>query len=444
MFRPMFGIVSKLSIFVSCIVIVACSSSTTPSSPAAPSTSMPAASTSPTAGNSSGATIYGTVATTALGPARVSTRSVGMTVSITGTSIVTSVGADGSFTLAGVPPGSAELHFSGGSTDARGTLSGIVDQARITISVVISGGIAQLNVQTSEAEGTISGLTGACPAMTFMIGTTKVSTDSTTIFDGGTCQQLANGGKAEVKGAKQADGSIKAARVSVEEAPQPEPTEVEGTISGLTGACPAVTFMIGTTKVVTDSTTTFAGGTCQQLANGGKADVRGTRQPDGSIKAAKVSVEETPHPEPAEVEGTISGLAGACPAVTFMVGTTKVVTDSTTMFSDGTCQQLANGRKTEVTGSKQPDGSIKATRVSVEEVPQPEPTEVDGKISGLAGACPSVTFTIGTTKVSTDATTKFSDGTCQQLANGGKVEVKGAKQPDGSIKASELSLDRVD
>jgi hypothetical protein len=366
MFRPMFGIVSRLSIFVLCAAIVACSSNTTPSSPAAPSTSLPAASTSPTTGSSSGATIYGTVATTALGPARVSTRSVGMTVSITGTSIATSVGADGSFTLAGVPPGSAELHFSGGGTDARGTLSGIADQAQITISVVINGGVAQLNVQTSEAEGTISGLTGACPTLTFMIGSTKVSTDATTTFDGGTCQQLANGGNADVKGAKQPDGSIKATRVSVEETPQPEPTEVEGTISGLTGACPAVTFMIGTTKVTTDSTTTFAGGACQQLANGGKADVRGAKQPDGSIKAARVSVEEVPKPEPTEVEGTISGLTGACPAVSFMIGTTKVSTDSTTKFSDGTCQQLANGGKVEVKGSKQPDGSIKASELRLD------------------------------------------------------------------------------
>jgi hypothetical protein len=150
-------------------------------------------------------------------------------------------------------------------------------------------------------------------------------------------------------------------------------------------------------------------------------------------------------------EGTISGLTGACPAVTFMssmtrvltmISMTRVLTDSTTTFFDGTCQQLANGGKAEVRGAKQPDGSIKATRVSVEEVRKPGPTEVDGTISGLAGACPAVTFTIGTTKVSTDSTTRFSDGTCQQLANGGKVEVKGSKQPDGSIKASELSLDR--
>ena len=137
--------------------------------------------------------------------------------SVTGTGIAATVGADGSFTLAGVPPGSVELHFSGGGTDALGTLSGVVDHEQITISVVINGGMAQFNVQSHEAEGIIGGLTGACPAVTFMLGTTKVSTDATTMSSDGTCKQLANGKKVEVKGSKQPDGSVKASNVSLDD-----------------------------------------------------------------------------------------------------------------------------------------------------------------------------------------------------------------------------------
>jgi len=287
----MFRIVSRLSMFVLCVTLVACGSKNS-SSPTAPSTSLPSASTSPILGASSGATIHGTVATAALGPAQISTRGAALTVSVTGTGIAATVGADGSFTLAGVPQGSVELHFSGGGTDARGTLSGVVDHEQITISVVINGGMAQFNVQSNEAEGIIGGLTGACPAVTFMLGTTKVLTDSTTTFSDGTCQQLANGGKADVKGVKQADGSIRATKVSVEDVPEPEPKEVDGTISGLMGACPAVTFTIGTTKVSTDATTMFSDGTCKQLANGKKVEVKGSKQPDGSIKASNVSLDD--------------------------------------------------------------------------------------------------------------------------------------------------------
>ena len=210
-----------------------------------------------------------------------------MTVSVTGTSITSTIGGDGSFTLTGVPPGSVELHFSGGGVDARGMLGGLVDHEQVTVTVTIIGSSAQFNVQIAEAEGTISGLMGACPAITFSVGATLVSTDASTTFTDGTCQQLANGGKAEVKGVKQPDGSIRATKIEVENAAPPaQPpanpvAEREGIISGLTGVCPAVSFMIGTTKVSTDLTTQFSDGTCAQLANGKKAEVKGSLQADG-------------------------------------------------------------------------------------------------------------------------------------------------------------------
>ena len=297
-----------------------------------------------------------------------------MTVSVTGTSITSTVGGDGSFTLTGVPPGSVELHFSGGGVDARGTLSGLIDQEQVTVTVTITGGTAQFNVQTSEAEGTISGLTGTCPVVTFSAGTTVVSTDATTTFTGGTCLQLANGGKADVKGVKQPDGSIKATKVNVEDAAPPTnpAAELEGTISGLTGVCPAVAFTIGTTKISTDLTTKFSGSTCLQLANGKKADVKGSVQADGSIKATSVESDgggdgEGDHSGGAEAQGKIAGLTGLCPAISFTVGTTTVTTDVTTSFSQGSCLQLTNGKQVEVKGTKQTDGSIKASEVSLDD-----------------------------------------------------------------------------
>jgi hypothetical protein len=313
-----------------------------------------------------------------------------MTVSVTGTSIISTVGNDGSFTLTAVPPGLVELHFSGGGVDARGTLS-VVDHEQVTVTVTITGGSAQFNVQTAEAEGTISGLTGACPAITFSVGAFLVSTDANTTFSDGACQQLANGGKAEVKGVKQADGSIKATKVEMENAPPPaQPpvnpvAELEGTIGGLTGVCPVVSFTIGTTKVSTDLTTKFSDGTCVQLANGKKAEVKGSPLADGSIKATSVESsgggddngggddqggggdDGDHHSGGAEVDGRLSGLTGLCPVISFTVGATKVTTDQTTSFSGGSCQKLTNGKPVEVTGTKQTDGSIKASKVNLDD-----------------------------------------------------------------------------
>ena len=53
--------------------------------------------------------------------------------------------------------------------------------------------------------------------------------------------------------------------------------------------------------------------------------------------------------------------------------------------------------------------------------------EVEGRIADFSGAagCPIATFTIGSTKVQTDGSTRFKDVACAGLANGLKVEVEG-------------------
>ena len=147
----------------------------------------------------------------------------------------------------------------------------------------------------SEIEGTISGISAVsgCPVVTFMIGTTQVTTSATTTFDDVTCATLANGALVEVEGAKQADGSIVATRVEAEAGPD----EVTGTVFEFSGAasCPAATFKVGpvlslATAVTLTPTTTFSGVTCAAIANGAMVEIEGTKQVDGSITAANVEL----------------------------------------------------------------------------------------------------------------------------------------------------------
>ena len=65
--------------------------------------------------------------------------------------------------------------------------------------------------------------------------------------------------------------------------------------------------------------------------------------------------------------------------------------------------------------------------------------EAEGVVSGLAGRCPAITFTVGTLKVTASATTVFRHGGCAAVLNGARVEVKGAVQSDGSLAASRIS-----
>ena len=222
--------------------------------------------------------------------------------------------------------------------------------------------------QEAEVEGVVSATTGTCPSLTFMVGTTKVATNGATTFRDGTCTDVKDGARVEVKGTRQADGSVLATRVELKQAQAQQEAEVEGVVSGSTGTCPAVTFMVNTTKVTTNSATAFRVGTCADATkNGARVEVKGAKQADGSILATRVELKQAQAQQEAEVKGAVSGSTGSCPAVTFMVNTTKVTTNSATAFRDGTCADTTkNGARVEVKGTRQTDGSILATRVELD------------------------------------------------------------------------------
>lgn len=69
-----------------------------------------------------------------------------------------------------------------------------------------------------ELNGTIAGLssTSLCPAISFTVSSTTVTTNASTEFKGASCSQLANGQRVEVKGTKQSNGSVLAIRVEAE------------------------------------------------------------------------------------------------------------------------------------------------------------------------------------------------------------------------------------
>ena len=93
---------------------------------------------------------------------------------------------------------------------------------------------------------------------------------------------------------------------------------------------------------------------------------------------------------------------------------TLVRTSSATVFDDGGCPALRNGDRVRVDGVRQPDGSVLASEVEVDEIPV-DPRDDDGDdddrddddgevhpegvLTGLGGACPNVTFRVSATLV---------------------------------------------
>lgn len=150
----------------------------------------------------------------------------------------------------------------------------------------IRGAVAGLGTQPN------AGCTATPAGLTFTVGTspaTTVKTNASTVFDGVTCANLANGNIVEVEGTTQADGSILAKEVELEGGPN----EVEGKITSVdaTTSCPTRAFFIGTQKVTTTGSTTYSGSgapACGDLAVNKKVEVEGTLQGDGSITAAVI------------------------------------------------------------------------------------------------------------------------------------------------------------
>jgi Domain of unknown function (DUF5666) len=76
---------------------------------------------------------------------------------------------------------------------------------------------------------------------------------------------------------------------------------------------------------------------------------------------------------------------------------------------------------------------------------QPNAAELEGRINAgsLAGSCAAhnLSFTVGTTKVVTNASTQFKDARCDALQGNSEVEVKGTRQSDRSILAASVEGD---
>ncbi len=65
------------------------------------------------------------------------------------------------------------------------------------------------------------------------------------------------------------------------------------------------------------------------------------------------------------IDGTIATLLGRCPGVTVVVHTTIVVADGDTSYSKGACKDLRILLEVSVTGTVQPDHTVKATRIEI-------------------------------------------------------------------------------
>jgi len=236
--------------------------------------------------------------------------------------------------------------------------------------------------------------------------------------------------------------------------------ELNGIVTGLGGQCPAISFSVSGSPVMTSATTTFDDGACSTIKNGDQLEVEGVKQANNVVMASRVEKknaddvddddDDNPNvPGRVELKGMVAGRTGACPSITFSVGSSTVMTNASTTFDDGTCSTVQNGDQVEVEGVRQANGVVLASRVEKKNQDNDDDEDDDndnrhggearleGTIGGFGGACPSVTFTVSGSTVSTSASTRFDDA-CGSLKNGDRVEVKGIRQTNNVVAASRV------
>jgi hypothetical protein len=146
-----------------------------------------------------------------------------------------------------------------------------------------------------------------------------------------------------------------------------------------------------------------------------------------------------------EIEGRIESIEGGTLRVagrTVTVGASTVIRHGDTAM---TLSQLAVGQRVHVKGTVNGTGTTAttaATLIIVQNMNTSIPANLEGTVSDLTGTASAFQFRIGSSAVRGNAATEFKGGkspSFSELANGGKVHVKGSMQ-NGFVQAESVTL----
>jgi hypothetical protein len=351
--------------------------------------------TAPAPAGTTGASITGSVlsgSSSAMTAVSTGQAIPGLTVTVAGTSIASGLDATGRFHLTGVPSGDIQLQFSG---PASGTIpvGGVKPTESITLVVSVTSSsvtlesAARTGAGEEELEGRIESLPPTMGAGSLKVaGRTVTTNTSTQIRHGSTpvdFDDLEVGYRVHVKGSP-SGSSLLATSIFVqnthtnlpedeedeqedEDEEQDESASIHGTLTSIGGTSPTLQLMVGTTTVRTSSITVVRRrGDVQTLAElriGMDLHVVGDRQPDGSLDARMIQINDDEAGAEAEIQGAAGGVSGTCPNLTFGINGYTVRTNGSTTFTGGTCATMKSGLKVKVKGISQADNSILATSV---------------------------------------------------------------------------------
>jgi hypothetical protein len=143
--------------------------------------------------------------------------------------------------------------------------------------------------------------------------------------------------------------------------------EGEGIITGLKDAtsCPTLTFFIGSKSIDVTTDTVIEGGTCADLTIGKRVHVVGEMLGD-DVAASQIQIQsDSPGHPVVEGNGRVTRIvSSSCPSLVFMAEDVWTVTlTASTTFVNGTCADIAVGKKVGVKGTVTGDHEVLATQI---------------------------------------------------------------------------------
>jgi hypothetical protein len=281
---------------------VACSGGGSPSSPTGPA----GGSTTSTTTVAGGATVRGVVETSTAGAASIGDvhalgAASGVHVTVVGTALGTTTDASGQFELRGVPAGRVQLRFEASGIDARLEIEGVTEGQSLNVNVhVSSSGAFLAETEDHRNETSLRGKVDAVSGARLTVLGRVVQTDGLTEFLGrsNTRASLGDvrvGQLVEIEGTNQADGTLYARKVKLEDSAGSQAPESElnfvGSIQGLSPLTVAGRRVDtdGSTRVLDRKNAAIA---LSALKVGDKVEIEGTARGDGSVLAKKIKLQD--------------------------------------------------------------------------------------------------------------------------------------------------------
>ncbi|GBC84321.1 hypothetical protein HRbin11_00746 [bacterium HR11] len=393
-------------------------------------------------------------------------------VTVRETQTQSNINPDGSFRLPLPQTGTFHLVFRHTRGSEAEVEVQVEDSGEVEVRIMIQGRVGDLvekiHIHNGKADlmGRVANPSTGPNQFTLQVfdQTYTIQYDSSTNWINTSPAQLKPGDPLEVKGQYTGNSTVLARKIRLHapQGPKPPEFEAKGTVAGLSGnpcgGSASFTLQVqggGSVTILVDVQTRFERGTCANLVDGAFVEVKSRRPATGGGWIADEIQFERQEAE-FEAKGTVSNLTGnpCAGSASFILqvqggGSVTILVDAQTRFKKGSCGNLVNGAFVEVKSRRpaaNPPGAWIADEIEFEG--QEAEFEAKGTVTNAAVTCsptPSGSFVLnhngGSTTILVDAQTRFEDGTCANLQNGVRVEVKSRRPQNGAWIADKIEFE---